>query len=182
MNITRISTGLALGIAIVATASLSAQQSAPAQEPAAKASPTMTISGCVQPESAVLKRNPVAANIGMDDEFVLTNSTVSPEGDAAKPEPAPAPAGTSGVVGNFGKVYRLTGDKEKELKSYAGQRVEITGSLKDKEKATDSMSSIGTSSKTELTPANTAEFTIDRTVWGYCTMNPPSTTSASPVM
>jgi len=164
MNITRISTGLALGIAIAGAASLSAQQAAPAQEPAAKASPAMTVVGCVQPETAVLKRNPAAPAIGMDDEFVLTFATVSPEGassDAAKPEAAPAPAGTSGAVGNFGKVYRLTGDKEKELKSYAGQRVELTGTLKDKEKAIDAMSSIGTSGKTELTPANTAEFTID---------------------
>jgi hypothetical protein len=170
MNITRISTGLALGIAITGVASLAAQQAAPAQEPAAKSSPAMTIAGCVQPESIVLKRNPVAGSVGMGDEFVLTNSTVGSETaspDAAKPEPAPA--GTSGVVGNFGKVYRLTGDKEKELKSYAGQRVELTGTLKDKEKATDAMSSMG-QSKTEITPANTPEFTIDsiKPVSGTC--------------
>jgi hypothetical protein len=173
MNITRISTGLALGIAIAGVASLSAQQSAPPQEPAAKSSPAMTIAGCVQPESIVLKRNPAAGEVGMGDEFVLTNSTVGPDTaspDAAKPESAPAAAATSGAVGNFGKVYRLTGDKEKELKSYAGQRVEITGTLRDKEKAIDAMSSIGTSGKTELTPANTPEFTIDaiKPVSGSC--------------
>jgi hypothetical protein len=75
--------------------------------------------------------------------------------------PPPEPTGASGSPGNFGTVFRLTGDKEKELKSYIGQRVEITGTLKDKEKTTDAMSSIGTSGRTELTPENTAEITID---------------------
>jgi hypothetical protein len=168
MNMTRMSFGWALAMAIAGAAAISAaaQQPAPAPDQAAKASPVITLSGCVQPESAVLKRNPVAADVGMGDEFVLTFATVTPPAGAnevPKPdvEPAPAAAGTSGSVGNFGKVYRLTGDKEKDLKSYAGQRVEITGALKDKEKAIDAMSSIGTSGKTELTPANTPEFTID---------------------
>jgi hypothetical protein len=108
----------------------------------------------------------------MDDEFVLT---FAKQGAAATTEPAPdepkpEATGTSGSAGNFGTVYRLTGDKEKDLKSYVGQRVEITGALKDKEKTTDSMSSIGTSGR-ELTPANTAEITIEsiKPLSGACT-------------
>jgi hypothetical protein len=126
-------------------------------------SPVENFVGCVQKESSVLKRNPVAANIGMEDEFVLTfaKAAPAPGTDMPKPDVAPEPAAPSGSPSNFGTVYRLTGDKEKELKSYVGQRVEISGTIKDKEKTTDALSSIGTSGKTELTPANTAEITIE---------------------
>jgi hypothetical protein len=126
--------------------------------------PSVSFSGCVQKESSVLKRNPVAADIGMDDEFVLTFARpVPPPGapEAPQPDVAPAPAGTSGSAAEFGTVYRLTGDKEKELKSYVGQRVEVTGTFKAKEKITDAMSSIGTSGKNDPQPSNTAEITID---------------------
>jgi hypothetical protein len=177
MNITRMRIGWALGLSIVGAAAMSAtaQQPVPGAEQSAKASPPMTIAGCVQSESSVLKRNPVVGNVGMDDEFVLTFATVNPApgaNDAPKPDAAPPqPAGTSGGPGNFGHVYRLTGALEKDLKSYAGQRVEITGTLKEKEKVTDAMSSIGTSGKTELTPANTPELTIDaiKPLGGACT-------------
>jgi hypothetical protein len=156
MNITRMSMGWALGLSIVGAAAMSAtaQQAAPGPDQTAKASPAMTIAGCVQKESAVLKRNPAAADVGMDDEFVLTFATLNPA-------PGANEASTSDQPGNFGRVYRLTGDKEKDLKSYAGQRVEITGTIKEKEKLTDAISSIGTSGKAELTPANTPEVSID---------------------
>lgn len=39
--------------------------------------------------------------------------------------------GTSMGAGMYGTVYALTGDREKELEQYAGQRVEIVGTLKD---------------------------------------------------
>ena len=125
-------------------------------------SPVERFEGCVQKESSVLKRNPVAANVGMDDEFVITFAKAAvPGGDIPKSEVPPEPKATSGSPGNFGTVYRLTGDKEKELKSLVGQRVEVSGSIKDKEKMTDALSSVGTSGKVELTPANTAEISID---------------------
>jgi hypothetical protein len=137
--------------------------------------PAITVSGCVQKESAVLKRAPVVGNVGMDDEFVITFAKAGgADATAAEPkpdtEPPPQATGTSGSASNFGTVYRLTGDKEKDLKSYLGQRVEITGSLKDKEKATDAMSSMGTSGK-DITPSNTAELTIDtiKPLSGACT-------------
>src|SRR5262249_34066175 len=97
-----------------------------------------TFVGCVQKESSVLKRKPVAANIGMEDEFVLTFAKAGPAAaaDAPKPDAPPEPAAAAAAPGNFGTVYRVTGDKEKELKSLVGQRVEITGTIKDKVKAT----------------------------------------------
>jgi hypothetical protein len=162
-----------LAISGVAVVAQSPAQS-PAQPPAQSAAPSSIVSfvGCVQKESSVLKRNPVAANIGMEDEFVLTfaKPAPAPGTDEPKPEAKPETTATSGSPSNFGTVYRLTGDKEKELKSLVGQRVEISGSIKDKEKTTDALSSIGTSGKTELTPANTAEITIEaiRPASGSC--------------
>ena len=150
------------GAAVVAQSPPQSPAQPPAQNPAQSPS-VVSFVGCVQNESSVLKRNPVAGNIGMGDEFVLTfaKPAPAPGADEPKPEAAPEPAAPSGSPSNFGTVYRLTGDKEKELKSYVGQRVEISGTFKDKEKMTDAMSSVGTSGKTELTPANTAEITID---------------------
>jgi hypothetical protein len=135
--------------------------------------PSVSFAGCVQKESSVLKRTPVVANAGMDDEFVLTFAKPSPAPGMTDPKPDAAPpeaTGTSGSPGNFGTVYRLTGDKEKDLKSFVGQRVEISGTVKEKDKAADTMSSIGTSGRTELTPDNTAEITIDaiKPVSGAC--------------
>src|SRR5215471_1020010 len=136
--------------------------------------PATTVVGCVQKESAVLKRTPIAGNMGMGDEFVLTFAKPAPPPGADEPKPdvapPPEPTGTSGSASNFGTVYRLTGDKEKDLKSYVGQRVEISGTVKEKEKTTDAMSSIGTSGK-DLTPSNTAEITIDtiKPLSGACT-------------
>ena len=146
-----------------------------AQTPASSAidqkdtSPAITITGCVQNESAVLKRNPIAAGIGMSDEFVLTNATVTPApGSNESPKPdvqaPPSPIGTSGSATGFGQVYRATGDKENDLKPYVGQRVSIVGRVKAKEGATDKMSSIGTSGKAAegaWTPDNTPELVID---------------------
>jgi hypothetical protein len=155
-----------------------------AQAPAASAdqkdtSPAITITGCVQKESDVLKRNPVAANIGMGDEFVLTHAAVTPapgSNEAPKPDvqAPPSAIGTSGSATTFGQVYRVTGDKETELKTYVGQRVSIVGRVKAKEGTTDKMSSIGTSGKAAegaWTPENTPELLIDSvaTASGTCT-------------
>jgi len=133
--------------------------------------PTINVTGCVQKESSVLKRTPIAGDVGMGDEFVITNvkPAAAPGADEPKPDVTPEPTGTSGSAGNFGMVYRLTGDKEKDLKSFVGQRVEVTGTVKDKDKAADAMSSVGTSGK-ELTPENTAELTITdiKPVGGAC--------------
>ena len=156
----------------IRSASISAVAFAVCATVAFAQAPAVNVAGCVQKESSVLKRSPVAANIGMDDEFVITFAKSVPPPDVPVPEgqAAPDPAAAPGAPGNFGTVYRLTGDKEKELKSYVGQRIEITGSFKVKDKIADSMSSIGTSGKTEATPDNTAEIAIDtiRPVSGTC--------------
>jgi hypothetical protein len=167
MSMKRWSTSVAAAV-MVCGMTAAAQTPSSANDQKA-ASPAITVTGCVQKESAVLKRNPVAANVGMGDEFVLTNSAVAPapgSNEAPKPDvqPPPEPTGTSGSLTTLGVVYRLTGDKEGELKPYVGQRVSIVGRLKDKEKTADQISSIGTSGKAAegaWTPENTREVTID---------------------
>ena len=126
---------------------------------------TITVSGCVRNETAVLKRSPIAGEVGMTDEFVLTNSLLNPKASATDQPatPADAPVATSGSLGSFGKVYRVTGDKENELKAFVGQRVEISGRFKHDEDAKVELGAVGTSGRVvagELTPANTPEITI----------------------
>ena len=168
MSMKRWSTSVAAAVMVCGVAAMAQTPSSPASDQKA-ATPAITVTGCVQKESAVLKRNPAAAGIGMGDEFVLTNAAVTPapgSNEAPKPDvqAPPEPTGTSGSLTGFGVVYRLTGDKESELNPYVGQRVSIVGSLKVKEKTADEMSSIGTSGKAAegaWTPENTREVTID---------------------
>jgi hypothetical protein len=177
MSMKRTSTSLAAAVVFCGMAVAAQTQQPPTSTTAdqkSAAAPVIVL-GCVQPESAVLKRNPVAGSVGMGDEFVLTFATLNPSGsEGAKPDvttapPPTEPVGTSGSPGNFGKVYRVTGDKESDLKSLVGQRVEITGTFKHKEDVKDEMGSIGTSGR-ELTPANTPEITIEsiKPVAGSC--------------
>jgi hypothetical protein len=132
------------------------------------ATATVTVAGCIQSEKSVLKRPAAAGDVGMGDEFVLTRATLK-GGDTpsagqppADTQPPSSTVGTSGSAGP-GKVYRLTGDKEKDLKAFAGQRVEITGAFKNPEDATRAVTG-------EPTPENTPEFTIEaiKPVQGSC--------------
>jgi len=148
-------------------------QTPPAQStstpPAAGAAP-ITVAGCVQPEKSVLKRTAAVGDVGMGDEFVVTNVQLNPPAQPTEPV-ADAPVGTSGAPGTFGKVYRVTGDKESELKPYVGQRVEITGAFKNETDAKAEIASMGKGDKAgELTPANTPEITITaiKPVSGAC--------------
>jgi hypothetical protein len=135
----------------------------------ASAAGAISVTGCVQKETSVLKGNPVASAMGMSDEFVLTNTALH-RGTTSMVEPTPdtqpppaEPVGTSGSASNFGKVYRVTGDKENELKPYVGQRVEIAGTFKHDEDAKAELGTVGTSGRSitgEITKANTPEITI----------------------
>ena len=125
-----------------------------AQAPEQKSDTALiTVAGCVDKEASVLKRPAIARNIGMSDEFVLTRAVLARGTSSAdKPQtetepPTSETAGTSGSAGNFGKVYRATGQKENELKPYVGQRVEITGTFKHDEDAKAELGAIGTSGR-----------------------------------
>src|SRR5260221_6181144 len=105
-----------------------------AQTPGATSRPAMTITGCVQKETTVLKRNPLVTDVGMNDEIVLTHARLelgpSVTDEPRAEPPIDEPIGTAGSASNLGRVYRITGDRESELKPYVGQRVEVAGSFK----------------------------------------------------
>ena len=159
-----------LAAMLLCGAAVAAQQSAtdkpgpaPAEQKAAAAS--VTVTGCVQLESAVVKRNAAVGDVGMSDEFVLTQAALNPGAPADKPATDQPPADAVATAGSAGpgKVYRVTGDREKELKSLVGQRVEITGSFKNTTDEKAELAAIGTSGRTaagEPTIANTPEITI----------------------
>jgi hypothetical protein len=175
MRKTPLSASLAAVVACaVAVGAQTPQQPSQMQSPQQSPQPnqTITVAGCVKKETDVLKRAPMAGIVGMSDEYVLTRATLKPAVSAPKtPDPQteptgpPEPTGTSGAATDGGKVYRVTGDKEKDLQAYAGQRVEIVGKFKHEEDARHELGAIGTTGKSpaaagELTEANTPEITI----------------------
>jgi hypothetical protein len=181
-----LSSSLAAGVvfSLIVSAQAPAQQSTPSptgqaaatsdqhdQQKDATSPQSITVSGCVLKESSVLKPGALGTatmGAGMGDEFVLTQAklnesttaTEKPEAGAATTPPN-EPVGTSGTENDFGKVYRLTGDKEGDLKNYVGQRVEIMGMFKHDEDAKAEAGAVGTGGHAgELTAANTPEITI----------------------
>jgi hypothetical protein len=128
---------------------------------------TITVTGCVQQQTDVLKRPPVAGKVGMADEFVLTRSAVKigAPGTEASPQAQPTPPAATAGTAEPGKIYRVTGDKEAELKAHVGHRVEITGKFKHEADARRELGAIGTSGKPpanapEPSDMNTPEITI----------------------
>src|SRR5262249_17827786 len=97
----------ALASAVVSAQVPSQQPQQPEQKPAAAADQkdSIKVSGCIQKETDVLKRSAAATNMGMSDEYVLTEAKMTPSSTTA-PEPAatPEPTGTSGTDAKFGKV------------------------------------------------------------------------------
>jgi hypothetical protein len=170
---------LACGVAAAAQ-STSATPSSPRSADQPSPATTIILAGCVQHETTVLTRHPAVGEVGMTDEFVLTHSILNPRprADRATDQTEPTvetPVGTSGTTSNLGKVYRVTGDREKELKLYVGQRIEITGAFKNDFDAKEELAAVipGARSITDpLTPANAPEITITaiRPVPGPCTI------------
>ncbi len=158
----------AIPLAMALAVGLSAQTQQKQPDP----NQTVTITGCLKEETDVLKR-PTAGtgNLGMSDEFVLTSSSIKLGAPSTETEPPtetkptpPAPTGTSGTL-EPGKIYRVTGDKEAELKTHVGHRVEIAGTFKHEYEARRELEAIGTTGKPpanmpEPTNMNTPEITI----------------------
>ena len=166
----KILTASAIAAVFAGGLTLSAQQQPPTQQPPAptadQAQPaSFKLVGCVNKETDVLKRamtSSMPGNPGLGDEFVLTHAVIKSDGAMEKPE-TEAPAGTSGTESRFGRVYRATGEKESELKTYVGQRVAITGTFKNDDDATRELRPTGTSGRppaAEPTVANSPEITI----------------------
>jgi len=152
---------LAAGVTVAAQAPQAPEQKAQKDAPG-----TLTVSGCIQKEADVLKKAPMT-NAAMGDNFVLTHATVPGATSADKPAPETPPSAAVGTTGSadLGKVYRLTGDKEKDLQPNIGKRVEITGTFKP-----DTNAKSG-----QLTSASTPEIAIAsiKVVEGSCSGGSP---------
>lgn len=157
-------TALAGGLTLSAQAQQPPAQQQPSSSAMAQAQNAVTIVACVQKESDVLKpRMPMPATPGLGDEFVLTNVSLKSDAPSATPDSAAAPAQPATGAQKYGKVYRATGEKEKELQSYVGQRVEVAAVFKNAADATRELGATGTSGSAapvELTVQNTPELTI----------------------
>jgi hypothetical protein len=168
MSTTRLSASVA-AVALASTAALYAQATAEQKPTTADQAQVTTISGCVQKETDVLKRVPMT-NVGMGDEFVVIEQARDTAATEPQSQTEPAtPTGTSGTAGEAQKIYRVTGDKETELKGYVGQRVEITGTFTHPADAARADAAVGTSGQSR-TAADTPEVTIQaiRPLSGPC--------------
>ena len=68
----RMWTAVAVALSGAVAAAQAPQTTPSGDQKAAAASPAVTVVGCVQKESDVLKHNPMVSSTGMGDEFVLT--------------------------------------------------------------------------------------------------------------
>jgi len=123
---------------------------------AARAAQPITVVGCVQREGDARAAGSAGRSdtaTSTSSEFVLANAMPggvagglggSPTGPASPGATGTSGSGSAGVAGNTGAgastaprssssgtgtTYRLTGDKEKELAQYVGQRVEIVATM-----------------------------------------------------
>lgn len=118
-----------LVLAVASSAALGLHAQGRAANPS-RTDQTITVIGCVQREVDVLRTSP--GNLGLANEYVLARSSIKP--DASGSSGGSAGSGTRGrdavaTSGPSGRVYRLTGDKERDLKAQVGKEVEIIGSF-----------------------------------------------------
>ena len=115
------------------TSSPSTQAPAPATQTPRASGDQVTVNGCIQREADYRRSTgggrggAVGTGIGVANEFVLTNATMSQSGPNSSAAPNTA-TGTAGTSSNA--AYELTGPNEGRAATYVGKRVEITGMLK----------------------------------------------------
>ena len=150
---------LAVGIGVVVEAG---QAPASGSQSSATAGQKVTVTGCVQRESDYRKMNDAGrggvagSGVGVGNEFVLTNATVSTGASSSSAPSAPnssssagspssssssssssSPSSSSSASGaqsasaaGPGVAYELTGSGEGQAAQHVGKRVEITGVFK----------------------------------------------------
>ena len=97
----------------------------------------VTIVGCVMRETDYRKANdsgkggPVGTGLGRGDEFVLVNAMKTTSGSPSTASSIDCASATGAAGSRSGEAFELGGSREKDLASYVGQKVEITGTLKE---------------------------------------------------
>jgi hypothetical protein len=182
MDTRRLCGGISTAALFAFAVSVAAQTpQTPTQPQTQSSDKQIIVTGCVRLEKDVTGGS--GLNVGMDDEFVLTDASMGASsgsmaggtgaaagtatGTGTASETGTATAGTSGTSATAaagGKSYELTGDKEDELKKYVGQRVEITGTLEHP--AAGSGSAAGSATGTGTTGTGSATGTATGTASG----------------
>ena len=138
---TAIATAAILNVTVLAQTPAPPSSQAPAAptvRASAQQAQQVTVVGCVRSEADYRKsqaagRGGVAGTgIGVTNEFVLANASIS---TGAGPG-APAASGTATGTGGSNTAtmaYELTGSNEGQVGQYVGRRVEISGTLKPAE-------------------------------------------------
>ena len=115
------------------------QTSAPNTQTPRASGDQATVTGCIQREADYRRTagagrgGAVGTGLGVANEFVLANATMSPAGassSAAATTGAPESAATGTTGANSNTAYELTGPNEGRAATYVGKRVEISGVLK----------------------------------------------------
>ncbi len=168
-----------IAVAAVMTAASSAWAQTPAQtstQPTVTAA-TQTFAGCLMKESDYRRAHNLGegaiGGVGLGDEFVLVDVTVSPakstamtmtsssavSSSAATTSSAAnatnaetSAAATPNACADRGVAYRLTGSDEEQLKNLVGRHIEVQGRFKD----ASTVASTGASSSVTTGAATTA--------------------------
>jgi hypothetical protein len=102
----------------------------------------VTLVGCVMRETDYRKANdsgkggPVGTGLGRGNEYVLVHAMKTSAGSSSAASSIDC-ASATGSAGS-GEAYELGGSREKDVANYVGQRVEITGTLKEAKTTTAS--------------------------------------------
>ena len=102
----------------------------------------VTLVGCVMRETDYRKANdsgkggPVGTGIGRGNEYVLVNAMKTTAGNSNAASSIDCASATGS--GGLGQAFELGGSGEKDVANYVGQRVEITGTLKEAKTTTAS--------------------------------------------
>ncbi len=128
-------------IAVIAVASgLSVAPAAQAQTQKSDDAAVQTFTGCLMTEPAYRRAHNLGSGavggVGLGDEFVLVDVTVTPakesavQTDAPKSSAAVRPSGAAVTCADRGVAYRLTGTAEEKIKGLVGRHLEVQGRFK----------------------------------------------------
>lgn len=102
----------------------------------------VTIVACVQREADYRRANnlgrggAVGTGVGVDNEFVLINASMTPGAGGAPGTATGTATGTAGTTAGgtaaagASQAFEVSGENEGQLQQYVGKRVEIVGKLK----------------------------------------------------
>jgi hypothetical protein len=102
----------------------SRSQTPASSAPPVTVQPTLTLTGCLYPESQVPGRKPnVAERAGILEDYILADASTKPASTT------PGATGTSGTAPVTGNMYKVEKIADEQLKALVGKRVEVTGRI-----------------------------------------------------